>query len=72
MNSNRHYDAAGLAGHRQGGFVLSDWDELRYLKAQLDVATAVAVGRFDSSYHHYLPPVGEKAQRFPPGRTPEK
>ena len=73
-SGREHYEAAGQAEHRQGGFVPSDWNEAQYLKAQPDVATAVAERRFVSGYHHYLA-AGRREGRsggFPPGRAPEK
>src|SRR3954470_9589235 len=39
-SGREHYEAAGQAERRQGGFVPSDWNEAQYLKAQPDVAAA--------------------------------
>ena len=49
-----HYQLAGRAEHRLGGFVPSTWNEARYLKIYPDVAAAAARGEFLSGYHHYL------------------
>jgi len=72
-SGREHYDLAGKAERRQGGFVPGDWNEAQYLKAQPDVAAAVTTGRFISGYHHYLA-AGRREGRtggFPPGRAPE-
>jgi hypothetical protein len=49
-----HYQLAGRAERRLGGWVPSSWNETRYLKIYPDVAAAVARGEFLSGYHHYL------------------
>jgi hypothetical protein len=69
-----HYDIAGRAERRQGGFVPSDWDEGQYLRVNQDVAGAISAGTFLSGYHHYLAAGRAEGRRggFPPGRPPDK
>jgi len=49
-----HYERAGRAEGRLGGYVPDAWDEEFYLVLYRDVAAAVARGAFLSGYHHYL------------------
>ena len=73
-SGREHYDLAGQAERRQGGFVPGDWNEAQYPRAQPDVATAGAEGRFISGYHRYLA-AGRSEGRtggLPPGLAPEK
>jgi hypothetical protein len=73
-SGREHYEFAGRAERRQGGFVPNDWEEAQYLQVNPDVAAAVSAGTFQSGYHHYL--VAGHAERrrggFAPGRPPDK
>jgi hypothetical protein len=73
-SGREHYDLAGRAERRQGGFVPSDWDEGEYLRVNQDVAAAVSAGTFLNGYHHYLAAGRAEGRRggFPPGRPPDK
>jgi hypothetical protein len=73
-SGREHYDLAGRAERRQGGFVPGDWDEGEYLRVNADVAAAVSAGTFLSGYHHYLAAGRTEGRRggFPPGRPPDK
>jgi hypothetical protein len=73
-SGREHYELAGRAERRQGGFVPADWDEGQYLRANPDVAAAVSAGTFLSGYHHYLVAGRNEGRRggFPPGRPPDK
>ena len=73
-SGREHYELAGRAERRQGGFVPNDWDEGQYLRVNQDVAAAVSAGTFLSGYHHYLAAGGTEGRRggFPPGRPPDK
>ena len=73
-SGREHYEAAGRAERRQGGFVPSDWDEGQYLRVNQDVAAAAAAGSFLSGYHHYLAAGRAEGRRggLPPGRPPDK
>jgi hypothetical protein len=73
-SGREHYELAGRAERRQGGFVPNDWDEGQYLRANPDVAAGVSSGSFVSGYHHYLVAGRNEGRRggFPPGRPPDK
>jgi hypothetical protein len=73
-SGREHYELAGRAERRQGGFVSGDWDEAEYLSLNPGVARAVSEGRFLSAYHHYLAAGRDEGRRggFPPGRAPDK
>jgi hypothetical protein len=73
-SGREHYEVAGRAERRQGGFVPSDWDEAQYLRVNQDVAAAVSAGTFLSGYHHYLAAGRAEGRRggLPPGRPPDK
>jgi hypothetical protein len=73
-SGREHYETAGRAERRQGGFVPNDWDEAQYLRLNSDVAGAVAAGTFQSGYHHYLVAGRTEGRRggFAPGRPPDK
>jgi hypothetical protein len=73
-SGREHYELAGRAERRQGGFVPSDWDEGQYLRVNQDVAAAVSAGTFLSGYHHYLAAGRTEGRRggFPPGRPPDR
>ena len=73
-SGREHYDLAGRAERRQGGFVPGDWNEGEYLRMNQDVAAAVSSGSFVSGYHHYLAAGRTEGRRggFPPGRPPDK
>ncbi len=73
-SGREHYEAAGRAERRQGGFVPNDWDEAQYLRLNSDVASAVSAGTFQSGYHHYLVAGRTEGRRggFAPGRPPDK
>ena len=73
-SGREHYEAAGRAERRQGGFVPDYWDEAQYLRVNPDVAAAVAARSFLSGYHHYLVGGRNEGRRggFPPGRAPDK
>jgi hypothetical protein len=73
-SGREHYEAAGRAERRQGGFVPLDWNEGDYLRVNPDVATAISNGMFISGYHHYIAAGKSEARRggFPPGRPPDK
>jgi hypothetical protein len=73
-SGREHYELAGRAERRQGGFVPNDWDEATYLRTHQDVAAAVSAGVFLSGYHHYLAAGRAEGRRggFPPGRPPDR
>jgi hypothetical protein len=73
-SGREHYEAAGRAERRQGGFVPNDWDEGDYLRVNPDVAAAVSARTFVSGHHHYLAAGRNEGRRggFPPGRPPDK
>src|SRR5262245_29540571 len=73
-SGREHYELAGRAERRQGGFVPADWDEAQYLRVNQDVAAGVSAGTFMSGYHHYLAAGRAEGRRggFPPGRPPDK
>jgi hypothetical protein len=73
-SGREHYEAAGRAENRQGGFIPPDWNEGDYLRVNPDVATAISSGMFISGYHHYLVAGRREGRRggFPPGRPPDK
>jgi len=73
-SGREHYELAGRAERRQGGFVPNDWDEAEYLRTHQDVAAAVSTGTFLNGYHHYLAAGRAEGRRggFPPGRPPDK
>ena len=73
-SGREHYDVAGRAERRQGGFVPNDWDEGQYLRVNQDVAGAVSAGTFLSGYHHYLAAGRAEGRRggFAPGRSSDK
>jgi hypothetical protein len=73
-SGREHYELAGRAERRQGGFVPNDWDEAEYLRTHQDVAAAVSRGIFLNGYHHYLAAGRAEGRRggFPPGRPPDK
>src|SRR5262245_64827561 len=73
-SGREHYELAGRAEGRRGGFVPADWNEAEYLRLYGDVAAAVSAGIFLSGYHHYLAAGRAEGRRggFPPGRPPDK
>jgi hypothetical protein len=73
-SGREHYEVAGRAERRQGGFVPGDWDEAQYLRVNEDVAAAVSAGTFVSGYHHYLAAGRTEGRRggFQPGHPPDK
>lgn len=68
-SGREHYEVAGRAEQRQGGWVPTNWDEELYLKLNTDVARAVFKGQFLSGYHHYL---AAGAVEGRPGGLPNK
>lgn len=53
-SGRQHFDLAGRAERRLGGFAPPNWDERGYMQANPDVAYFTGLGNFLSGYHHYL------------------